>query len=83
MLNSAQSLATAFGLDRYTYRTYAGISIRKDGLDHRFGRQLLRPIRGRNSIPRHAKSTSREKPREQWTYIDVPPIVSSQMYGIR
>lgn len=30
MLNSAQSLATAFGLDRYTYRTYAGISIRKD-----------------------------------------------------
>lgn len=43
-------------------------------------RQLLRPIRGRNSIPRHAKSTYREKPREQWTYIDVPPIVSSQMY---
>jgi len=43
-------------------------------------RQLLRPIRGRNSIPRHAKSTFRDKPREEWIYIDVPPIVSSQMY---
>ena len=43
-------------------------------------RQLLRPIRGRNTIPRHAKSTFRDKPREEWIYIDVPPIVSSQIY---
>jgi site-specific DNA recombinase len=43
-------------------------------------RQLLRPIRGKNPVPRHVKSAIRDKPREEWIYIDVPPIVSSQIY---
>ena len=43
-------------------------------------RQLLRPIRGKNPVPRHPKSTSRDKPQETWIYIDVPSIVSAEMY---
>jgi site-specific DNA recombinase len=43
-------------------------------------RKLLRPIRGRNPVPRRAKSRYKNKPREEWIYIDVPPIVSSDMF---
>lgn len=42
--------------------------------------KLLRPIRGRNPIPRRAKSTYRDKASEEWIYIDVPVIVSVKVF---
>jgi site-specific DNA recombinase len=41
---------------------------------------LLRPIRGKNTTPRRAKSTYRDRPREQWIEIDVPAIVSRDVF---
>jgi site-specific DNA recombinase len=43
-------------------------------------RQILRPIRGKNSVPRRSKSSVRDRPREEWISIDVPPIISADMY---
>jgi site-specific DNA recombinase len=43
-------------------------------------RRLLRPIRGKSLVPRHAKSTHRDRPAEQWIHIDVPAIVSREMF---
>src|SRR5262249_22221449 len=42
--------------------------------------RLLRPIRGKSTVPRHAKSTHRDRPAEQWIYIDVPAIVSRELF---
>ena len=44
-------------------------------------RTLLRPIRNKPSIPRHAKSTHRDKPREQWISIAVPSLVSAEVFA--
>jgi site-specific DNA recombinase len=41
---------------------------------------LLRPIRGKKFPPRHAKSTYRDKPKEQWIHIDVPALVSRDLF---
>ena len=41
----------------------------------------LRPIRGKNPIPRRPKSTYREKPQEEWIHIDVPAIVSAELHA--
>jgi site-specific DNA recombinase len=43
-------------------------------------RTLLRPIRGKGT-PRRAKSASRDKPEEDWIYIDVPAIVSTEVFN--
>ena len=43
-------------------------------------RKLLRPIRGRRAIPRRAKSSYGDKPKEEWIYIDVPPLVSEELF---
>ena len=43
-------------------------------------RSLLRPIRGKNPVPRRAKSTYRDKPRDEWIYVDVPAIVSNEVF---
>jgi site-specific DNA recombinase len=42
---------------------------------------LLRPIRSKPSAPRRAKSTYRDKPPEQWIHVDVPPIVSADVFA--
>jgi len=44
-------------------------------------RQLLRPIRNKNVVPRRAKSTCRDKPPEEWVSIPVPPIVSADTFA--
>jgi site-specific DNA recombinase len=44
--------------------------------------KLLRPIRGRNPTPRHAKSTCRDKPKDEWISIPVPPIISSDVFDV-
>ncbi len=41
----------------------------------------LRPMRGKNSLPRRPKSTYREKPPEEWIYIDVPAIISADVWA--
>ena len=41
---------------------------------------LLRPIRGKNPIPRRTKSTYRDRPPEEWIYIDVPAIVCNEVF---
>lgn len=43
---------------------------------------VLRPIRGRNLIPRRAKSTHRDRPREEWIHLPVPPIVSEEIFDL-
>lgn len=43
-------------------------------------RQLLRPIRGKAPIPRRAKGAHRDKPKEDWTYVDVPALVSAETF---
>lgn len=43
-------------------------------------RRLLRPIRGKSSTPRRAKSTYRDKPSDEWIYVDVPAIVSQEVF---
>jgi site-specific DNA recombinase len=43
--------------------------------------RLLRPIRGKTPTPRRSKSTSRDKPPEQWIYIHVPPLVSTDIFA--
>jgi site-specific DNA recombinase len=43
-------------------------------------RKLLRPIRNKPIVPRHAKSTHVDRPPEQWIYVDVPAIVSSDLF---
>jgi len=43
-------------------------------------RKLLRPIRNRNPIAHRVHSTHRDKPVEQWIYIDVPAIVSPELF---
>jgi len=42
--------------------------------------QLLRPIRGKPSAPRRAKGTCRDKPPEQWIHVDVPAIISADVF---
>ena len=44
--------------------------------------KLLRPIRGRKAVPRHAKSTCRDKPKHEWITIAVPPIISSDVFEV-
>ncbi len=44
-------------------------------------RQLLRPIRNKNVVPRRAKSTCRDKAPEEWVSIPVPPIVSADTFA--
>jgi site-specific DNA recombinase len=39
-----------------------------------------RPIRGRAPVPRRAKSSSRDTSRDDWTFVDVPAIVSSEVF---
>ena len=43
-------------------------------------RKLLRPIRGKAITPRRAKGAHRDKPPEQWISIDVPAIVSRDVF---
>ena len=43
-------------------------------------RKVLRAIRGKPDSPRHAKSTHRDKPPEEWISIDVPSIVSRDVF---
>jgi site-specific DNA recombinase len=42
--------------------------------------KLLRPIRGKATTPRHAKSTHRDKPPQEWISIDVPAIVNRDVF---
>jgi site-specific DNA recombinase len=42
---------------------------------------LLRPIRGKPSVSRRPKGAYRDKPREQWIYVDVPAIISADMFN--
>ena len=44
-------------------------------------RQLLRPIRNKPAVPRRAKSTYRDRPAEQWIYVDVPAIISVDVFN--
>jgi site-specific DNA recombinase len=41
---------------------------------------LLRPIRTKNATPRRAKGAHRDKPQEQWIFIDVPALVSRDIF---
>lgn len=43
-------------------------------------RKLLRPIRNKPLVPRHAKSTHFDRPQQQWIYVDVPAIVSVELF---
>ena len=43
--------------------------------------QLLRPIRGKSTMPRHAKSAHRDKPPTEWLSIPVPAIVSQETFA--
>jgi site-specific DNA recombinase len=43
-------------------------------------RRLLRAIRNKPAVPRHAKSAHRDRPPEQWISIDVPAIVSCDLF---
>jgi site-specific DNA recombinase len=43
--------------------------------------KLLRPIRGKPAVSRRAKSTSRDKPPEEWISIPVPAIVSAETFA--
>lgn len=43
--------------------------------------QLLRPIRGKSAVPKHAKSAHRDKPKEDWISIPVPPLVSPETFA--
>jgi site-specific DNA recombinase len=43
-------------------------------------RKLLRPTRGKAITPRRAKSTHCDKPPEQWISIDVPAIVTRDVF---
>ncbi len=43
-------------------------------------RKLLRPVRGRPAIPRRPKGASRSRPEEEWIYVDVPRIVSAELF---
>lgn len=40
----------------------------------------LRAIKGKSATPRHAKSTSRDRPPEQWVSIPVPALVSPVLF---
>lgn len=40
----------------------------------------LRLIKGRAPVPKHAKSTARFRPQEEWITIDVPAIVSAEVF---
>jgi len=42
--------------------------------------KLLRPIRTKPIVPRHAKSAHVDRPPEQWIYVDVPAIVSNDLF---
>jgi len=42
--------------------------------------KVLRPLRGRESIPRDAKTSSRDRPVEDWISISIPAIVSSSVF---
>lgn len=44
-------------------------------------RTLLRPIRGKSAVPRRAKSAIRDKPRAEWVCIDVPAIVTPEVFA--
>jgi len=86
---AAQRIATRKGLSRWDRATVWGI-LRNPaymGLAA-FGKteavlrgQLLRPIRNKSPAPKHAKSSFREKPKEDWISIPVPPIVSPEIFA--
>lgn len=42
--------------------------------------RLLRPIRNKSPMPRRQKGAHRDKPPEQWIAIDVPAIVSAELF---
>lgn len=42
--------------------------------------KVLRPLRGRNPIPRRIKSTYRDKPKRDWISITVPAIISADVF---
>ena len=42
--------------------------------------KLLRPVRGQSPTPKRPKSTHRDKPKDQWVYIDVPALVSADVF---
>ena len=41
---------------------------------------LLRSIRGKSSIPRRGKGAHRDKPPADWIAIDVPPLISAEVF---
>ena len=43
-------------------------------------RMVLRSVRNKNAISRRAKSSSRDKPSNEWIYIDVPSLVSVDVF---
>jgi len=43
--------------------------------------QLLRPIRGKGTLPKHAKSAHRDKPPSEWIAIPVPALVSPETFA--
>lgn len=43
--------------------------------------KLLRPIRGKSAVPRHAKSAHRDKPPTEWLSIPVTAIVSPEIFA--
>ena len=42
--------------------------------------RLLRPIRGKDPTPRRPRSTYHDKAPEDWIFVDVPPIVSTETF---
>lgn len=40
----------------------------------------LRLVRGRAAVPRQVKSSRRRRPSDQWIYVDVPPLVSAELF---
>jgi site-specific DNA recombinase len=44
-------------------------------------RQLLRPLRSKSAAPRRCKGAHRDKPPEQWISVDVPAIVSPEVFA--
>ena len=44
-------------------------------------KQLLRPLRNKGAAPRRSKGAHRDKPPEQWISIDVPAIVSAEVFA--
>jgi site-specific DNA recombinase len=43
--------------------------------------RLLRPIRGKSAVPKHAKSAHRDRPPSEWVSIPVPALVSPETFA--